>query len=345
MTAPGGGVSGLINTIVTLKTLQQRDEAARLAREEFGLQQNMSQEEAVAHLQNILSNTQDPTSLLPHVDEFAKRTGFSVPALETIIKQASPSLATTAGGVVARGVKRAGPQLEDVSAYTNIAHTMPGAVSEDEFNKLLFGEKSTLLQNLGQKDKEDLLREAMSKSLTGMSLGEAAIDAIIPKLPKEQLQQAALIGAKLAPSATELAQIKLGLMENEIRSNTASSEDAYRTMMAKAAMIEANARMKAEDPQRFKLTQDLLKQRDQYLQYLGGGANKTSTPEGRVINAQQVNAYNEMLRQIAPELYGPNGKIPLKDVTIEQDKKGNVKPSTTTTTSPFLDWMGRRLQP
>lgn len=324
MTSP---VSGLVQTIIQLKELQQRDEAAALAREQFGLTRAMSQEQAIGHFQDVLGNLSDPKALLPHVGEFAARTGFTPEALTTIINKTAPSVQTTLAGKVAKG---SGAVPDDVSAFKALAGILPSEMDKSDLMRTVFGGSTQYLHDMSDEERKDFLHGVLQNVGTGQSVGEAAVSAAMARMAPEELSQAAKVGAKIAPSAGEDIQRQLGFQRLQLDKATALSDSALRELQIRAMMAENQGKLTGATLQ---MANELVQKRDQWLQFVSKGI-ATATPEGKKVYRDQLNAYNQQLRAIAPGLYGPTGTIPLTDIGENE----------TTSATSFGDFMGAWLK-
>jgi hypothetical protein len=323
MTAPyTSPVSGLIQTIFGLREIQQRDEAQRLAREQlksqqtefgqsFGLQQQQAgvanaatHENQVSELSKLFQNSQDPKQFLPHLDELSHNTGFSTDFLKTLINQTLPICA-------------AGLTAEQQTAATtqNLAGMSPGGIAKDALDAHFIPAARSVYDSLKPDAKANFDKGVLQKVATGQSLREAALDVAFDHLSPADKTQAAKIGAQLAPGASEDAQIRLGWANLRLQDRKITSDSANDLLRIQAMMMEAKNKLKGD--QLDKVNQ-VLKDMSQFEQYLGNSSS-TFTAEGKVRNDATLNAYQEQLRQLAPEIYGPNGTIPLKPLPLDKD--------------------------
>jgi hypothetical protein len=334
MTAPyTSPVSGLIQTIFGLREIQQRDEAQRLAREQlksqqtefgqsFGLQQQQAgvanaatHENQVTELSKLLQQSQDPKQFLPHLEELSHNTGMSQDLLKTLINQTVPSVETTKAGVVSKGAAGLTAEQQTAATTQNLAGMSPGGIAKDALDAHFIPAARSVYDSLKPDAKANFDKGVLQKVATGQSLREAALDVAFDHLSPADKTQAAKIGAQLAPGASEDAQIRLGWANLRLQDRKITSDSANDLLRIQAMMMEAKNKLKGD--QLDKVNQ-VLKDMSQFEQYLGNSSS-TFTADGKVRNDATLNAYQEQLRQLAPEIYGPNGTIPLKPLPLDKD--------------------------
>lgn len=289
---------GLVQTILTIRGLQQQDAAAQLAREQFGLTQAATQEQMLGHLGTLASSLPDPKVLLPHVQELSQRTGLSPDVLTTIFSNAAPSASATTDAAVAAGVKNAGDSIDLPAAFAHLVGQQPGALEQDSLSKVMFQGAHQYLSNLPD-DQRQLFNAGVATRLgQGQTLGQALQDQIFAALPKDQQQQAILIGKGLAPSAGEVIQGRLGAAKQALDENAAASNSAYQQMQIEVAKAEAQSKLNG--PQLDKAL-TLIKNIGDFQQYLAKNSG-TFTPLGQQQNNASLNAMYEELKSIDPQI-------------------------------------------
>lgn len=330
--------SQLVQTIFNLRELQQRDEAQRLARQQFGLSQEQfglqkqvsganiaaTQESQVSQLAQLLQQTQHPEAMLEHVPELAQKTGYSEGLLKTLVQNVKPSVETTKAGVVSQGAAAAGPDLAQAAAYGSIAGQQPGQLSQDDLHKVLIGEAKQVYGSLPADKKAAFDQGVLQMNATGQHPGEAAVDIAMSHLPPQELKLAAQIGAQLAPGASQDAQLKLGWANYRLQSRQLADESAKWQSQITAGLQEAQMRAKPEQLSKInEILQTLVKHEQDGTQNAS-----TFTPFGKTLHNATTNALLEQLRQAAPDIYGRidpktgkpiGGPIPLPDVPLEND--------------------------
>lgn len=302
--------SQLVQTIFNLKELQLRQQAAALAQQQFGLQQEQvhanigaTHEAQVAQLGQILQQTQDPQALLEHVPELSQQTGYSEGLLKTLIQNTKPSVETTKAGVVSRGVASAGAALEQPAAYAATVGALPGQVSADATQKELMDHATEYYKSLQPAQRQQFDQEVLQRSANGQTPGQAAIDMAIAGLPKDKLRLAAEVGAQIAPSAAQDAQIRLGYAQVRQREREITAESADRRAALYAGL--AKAQQEGKDKGMTEVNK-ILHDMSQFEMDAQKNSS-TFTREGKLQYNAQINAYIEQLKQAAPQIYGPGG--------------------------------------
>lgn len=317
MTAPVSGSQGLIQTILTIKQLQSQEEAQRLAREqlglsrsEFELRQASTGAQLLGSLGQLASALPDAKKLLPHVASIAKRTGLDEATLNTIFSEAVPASDVTKAGVLQRGVAKAGGALEEPTAFANLAGVQPGQLELDDMNKLIFQGAHQWLSNLPDDKKKVFNARVATKLGSGMNLGDALNEEIMMNAPAEIQQQAAMIGARLAPSADAIVQGRLGAGNLALQTRLGEIDGAYKQAQVNVAMEEAKARFKAQ-PDKLQAATEVIKAISD-LQQFQIKNSATLTPEGQEQQNATLNGLIDRLNQIDPELGKNFMKIDLK---------------------------------
>lgn len=337
MTAPASPLQSLFQTIFTLRELQQRDEAARLAREQFGLQTAATQEQMLGHFQGLLANAKDPKALIPHLQEFAKRTGFSQQALQTLTEQAVPSAATQAGASIQEGVAQTGGpggSLAIPAATTALTGKLPGGLAEDDFNNTIFSGATRFVKDQAPTAFQAFMRGVAQKRATGQSIEDATYDQLVATLPKETLDQAYKVGKGIAPDANHVIQTQLGVQQLMLQRDVSVWENAIKRRQLDLAMMEVNAKVGGERGE--KVNQILRSMQEMIL--TSERMSGTLTEKGTAVNNATYNAWVAQLQQLAPEIFGrynpQTGKIEGAIVPLEPiPLKG--KESELGATSPF----------
>lgn len=297
MTAPSGAQQ-LIQTILTIRGLQQQDATLALAREQFGLTKAATGEQMLGHIGALASSLPDPKVLLPHIDSIAGRTGLDPETLRTIFSSAVPGEAVTKSDVVARGAKAAGPAIEQPAAYAGLVGQQPGQLQMDALSNLIFQGAHQYISGLPPEQRQTFNAGVASKVGMGQTLGEALNDQIFSHLPADQQADAVRIGKGLAPSAGEVIQGRLGAGNLALQQNIAAAEAAYHTMQVTAAMAEAKARLKGADLDK---ALSLIKNISDYQQFLTKNSG-TFTEEGQVHNNAALNAMYKELQAVDPNV-------------------------------------------
>lgn len=297
MTAPSGAQQ-LIQTILTIRGLQQQDAAAALAREQFGLAKAATGEQMLGHVGALASSLPNPKVLLPHIESIASRTGLDPETLRTIFSNAAPGEAVTKGAAVARGAAAAGSAIDQPAAYAGLVGAQPGQLEMDDLSKLIFQGAHQYIGALPPEQRKTFNAGVASKVGLGQTLGEALNDEIFSHLPPEQQTDAIRIGKGLAPSAGETIQARLGAGNLALQQNIAASESAYHTMQVTAAMAEANAKLKGKH---LDDALTLIKNISDYQQFLTKNSG-TFTEEGQVRNNAALNAMYAELQKIDPDV-------------------------------------------
>lgn len=293
-----GGAQQLIQTILTIRGLQQQDAAAALAREQFGLAKAATGEQMLGHIGALASSLPDPKVLLPHIESIASRTGLDPETLQTIFSNATPTESVTKSKVLARGVESAGTALDQPAAYSNLVGAQPGQLEMDDLNKLIFQGAHQYIGALPPEQRKTFNAGVATKVGMGQTLGEALNDEIFSHLPKDQQAEAIRIGKGLAPNAGEIIQARLGAGNLALQQNVAAANAAYQTMQASAAMAEANARLQGK--QKDDAIQ-LIKQIADFQQFLTKNSG-TFTEEGQLQHTASLNAMYKELQKIDPHI-------------------------------------------
>ena len=334
-------ISGLIQTIVSLKEIQQRDAAAKLAREQFGLQeqefglnQAKAQESTIAMLQDLAHNVTDQSQLEPLIGPLAKHTGLTEDAVSKVLHSTPSSVATTTAAAVQSGAKQLAGSA-DVPAAQAALNAQPGALALDELHHQIFSGAGGYLDELKTKNPkayQDFNAQVAMKTGTGMSLGDAMIDSAVQNLSQSERNQLVRIGKGLAPSASETEQLRVAWagkrLEQRQLDQMAANEDFHNSL----ALSEARTKLSGEG---FKTVNELLKEKRTAVQdFIKGGP--TLTEQGIEQQRATINGINAQLRAIAPDIFGPGGTAEAKDL-----KPGETPGST----SMFLNFWSKGAQP
>lgn len=303
MTAPVSPIHGVVQTLLSIRSLQQQDEAQRLSREQFGLSTDVAHEKAVSDLQTILSNSQDPSKFEQYAPKLAQLTGQSEDFIKTLIQGAAPSKSTTEAGVIAAGVKGAAGTIEVPAAFAQLVGQQPGALAGDAFTKDIMEGAQSFYSGLPPEKRTQFNSRVSERIGTGMKPADAMFDEMIQGLDSATKQQILLVGKGIAPSASEDAQIRLGWANYRAHMREIEDTAAYHGIMGRAAMAEVQAKKGSMDGTVYKEINNLLTQKDQLVQKLTT-TSATLTPAGRVETSQLINSYNEQLRRLAPDIFG-----------------------------------------
>ena len=336
MTSP---VGGLINTIFRLQELRQRDEAAQLAREQFGLEQvrvGLSQQQmaegGIQLAQSIAENVKDPSQFLQHVPVLSQLSGAPKEVLPPILQGTPPSAATIRNAAVASGAQQLGGALDTEAASAALTGQNLGAIEKSGLDQSLLGGAKTLLGQMDPAARSELDKAILQRNATGQDLKSAALDVMFDKAPQAVKNQAMQIGLGLAPDANSQLQARLGFQRLALETSAQAFEEQKGTLQMQIMRAEAEAKL-AKDPEKFKAVDQLLHDYDQSLQdWVRNSA--TLTPQGQVLKSQALNGIADQLINIAPEIYGPQGTTPLK----------HIKPSeSAAATSGFLKFFSKQL--
>lgn len=302
-------VQGMIQTIATLKQLQLAEQAQTLAREQFGVGQQNQQNQSLMGFQNLLQGSANPTQLESIIPQFAgARTGLDESALSTIAQNTMPQAA-------------------------HGAQKLPGEIAEDNLKRLLYSHTTQYLNELSPEERQPIVASTLQHVASGQDVGSAASSAAMAdffqRAPKELRDQIIAIGKGLAPSASDDAQLRLGWAKYRADVQQATASLANDTLRTQAALQTA---AKTLDAQAFKTANDLVDQRAHLLENMTK-SSATATAEGIRTNAEQLNAFNEQLRQAAPGIFGKGGTHPLTD----------LKPDQTTNATGLLPFLSNYL--
>jgi len=347
MTAPYAGptpTQRLFQTIVTLKELRQRDEAAQLAREQFGLQQaqfgltqqeqariaGQAQEQGLAALQAIRQNVTDPSALLPHVDAFSRMTGAPADVVTSILQGTPTSAATTRNAAVSTGYPQLGGSLDKEAASAAVTGQDQGANALSGLHQQIFNGAQHFVSLLPPAEQQAFNQRVAEKVGSGMAPADATADELFQRSPRVDQIRAMQIARGLAPSASTDMQASIANRTLALDYSKQAFEEQSRTLQLDIAKSEAQARLAGKDPETAKKVIDLLdlynKSWDAFQK-----SSTTLTPTGIVTKAQGINSIVDELQKIAPDQF-PAGvaehlKIPL-----------GKSPSTTSGT---LQWLSK----
>lgn len=324
MTSP---VSGLINTIVTLQELRLRNQAAKLAQEQFGLTQRSTEEQMLGHLQGLIQNVpQDKRDELAKlIPDFAKHTGYSPESINNLFAATPPSAATTQAGAIAGGAQELAGGLNKTAATVALTQSLPGALASDTLHGDIFNGARSYLSQLAPDQVKDFNAGVLQRLGTGQDLKSASMDQLFFHMPEDIKKQATLIGAQLAPSAEAVVQNRLGAGELALRQNALANDSANQEFMHMIALAEAKAKLSGDA---FKTANELIKDRENAVQDFIKNS-QTLTEEGLAIKRGQINAYNRQLKALNPADPSWTG--------LFIDLKPGESPATT---SAFLKFLG-----
>lgn len=303
-------ISDLVQTIVQLREIQNRERAQKLAEQMAPFQQSLAQAQALGGLQNISQGMRNPSALQPFSGQLAPA-GTSGEILSTIFGETAPSVATTRGAAVAAGRNNpAASQLDQHAAQQELTGTHETPASQ--FSDKMFTEAMSHLDTLPPDQQQQMILGFLQRQATGQDLTSAALDRVFTELTPEEQKLALKVKQGTALSAAEQAQLALGYTNAKTSYLQVVSQSAADGARAQAALAEVQARY---GQAKAGVVNDVLFKRDALLQNLLK-SSATQTPEGKVLTNQQINAYNEQLRSLAPDVYGPNGRVPLVDIPI-----------------------------
>ena len=323
---PHSNIEPLIRTIVSLRELQQRDEAAQLARQEFGLRVEMSQDEAQQHLQDLLKNSADPQSFLKYAPIFASASGKPQDFIENIINQAAPSIPA----ITAKKAAAAAGTIPDAAvASRTFLGALPGAVTEDALQGRIYQGASDALSAMSPA-KRDTFNQGVAQRLgTGQTLREASMDEMWGALPDTEKKQWLEIAGGILPNASQAAQTRLAQAEYLARVEQMKNEAAYQGLHMEILRAEAKSKLdKAGQDEVDKVLKD--------IESLHSNAQRNAasrTQVDQVIDNSMYNSLVDRLWKIAPEIYGEHGTAPMPKIPINS-KFGEPGSGTL-----FLEWL------
>lgn len=303
------GTQDLIRTILQLQQVRASMDAAQLAREQFGLEQQRSRLAGLAGVQGMLPGMSNPSAFVQqNVGELSDITGASPDALTSIAGQTPPSAATQRAGAAAAGAAGSTNPLDLASAYN--VYGSPASATEDQLlHDIFMGSRSELAKKTPD-EKAQFFQQALSRTGQGMSLGAAALDQAVADLPPELRSQAAKIGKGLAPSASEDIQTRLGYAQLRNQSHYQQTSLALDELRIRAELDSHRQQFSA---QAFKEVDDLVQARAKFL-VDAARTGQTLTPDGLETYRNQVNAYNARLRELAPGVFGKGAPGELPDI-------------------------------
>jgi hypothetical protein len=332
MPVGGGGIQGLIQTIVMLQNLRSQQEATQLARERFGLEKRQTGAQILGSVLQGLPGYSNPSQFVgQNVGELAELTGASPGFLQSAAAQTPPAVATTRAGAVQRGAQAAGGALDQPAAYGAIAGTLPGGLEQDKFAADIFGGARGYLSELPDDQKQQFMARVAEKSGSGMSPSQAMFDEAKMRMSPQELAQAVRIGADLAPGANADAQTRLGWARQRLDQRQFEWQSGLEEMKVRAAIEGKEREMGA---QAFKETNDLITKRAEFLTN-ASKMSATLTPQGAESYINQINAYNAQIRAAAPTIYGPGAPNEIKDIPVGK----NV--STISLTDAIMSYLMR----
>lgn len=299
--------STMQNMLQTLLQLRQ----LKLQREQVEISRRNQQMGAQSGFQNMLQSMADPMTMMPFAGDFAQSTGMQQPAVETMIKQTPASVATTKSRLTQQGAGAVSPEQ---AALQNIVGQTESSNVQDKFMAKVFGQTGDYYSGLSPEEQQGFQKGVLQRITTGQDVGTAAMSEatadFMKKAPKNVKDQIIAVGKGLAPSASEDAQIQLGYARHRLDERQALSSAAMDDLRLRASVEEARNRL---DANAFKETNDLLFKRSELIQYMVRNST-TMTPDGLNSFSQQLNAFNEQIRKMAPTIYGKGGTHELSDM-------------------------------
>lgn len=326
---PGTGQQ-LIQTLLSLRELQLRQQAADLATKEFGLrvqseqrqgeyqkgelamqerglgiqqgQLDVAKGQGATDFLRTLTNTEQgmahPEALTPFASQFAPRLGLDVPATQALMGGIAPSQTAATSGAI-------------------------GAQSHLE--QFLNEAALKRLQGLPPDQQQPIVQGFLQRVATNQSLSDAAIDATVNSLTEDEKKQALLVGKRLAPNAAEDAQIRMGWANQRL-------EDRKLEVQASAMGLEHElGLLKLKDTAGENVYKEAAQALHEYRTLYEGmvRSSATLTPEGRAMGIRQLNAFAAQLQKLAPEVYGKEGTSPLP----------MIPPGTELAPTGFIDFV------
>lgn len=307
-------IQGIIQTILQMRELQIREAAQRLAEQQIGISTQNAQGGALAGFQSLIQNSANPAAFAPYAGQMAQRTGLPSDFLSTMISQTPASAAATRGRALQSGAEQLGGSQDVAAATQELTGMTPGQAARDRTASAIFEHVPAYLQGLPPEDQQRLSADIVQQLASGQDVGSAAMSRIsadfISRAPQEVRDQIVKIGRGLAPGASEESQLQLGYARYRLDERQTEMQLGFEDLRTQAALREAASKM---DKGAFDATSQLVMKRSEFLTDMARRA-ATQTLEGRLTDADQLNAFNEQLRQIAPDLYGPKGTHPLLDL-------------------------------
>ena len=313
-------IQGMIQTIVALRELQQRDAAHKLAREQFGLQQDQSrvanaatQAQIMQQFQGMLGGTQNPQAFLPFAEQFAGNMGYKPEVIQTLIQQMVPTTQTQRSGASRKAMQN--EQTAAIAGEVEATGRGPEANAQGALLAQLFGGAQQQLQGMTPEAQQPLLAGVLQRLATGQSLTDAAIDQNVLRANPAEVTQARRIGMGLAPSAAQVMQDRLGWAGQTLGYHQLVANTAMQELGRRVEMMSASAKLKKDQTEE---VDKILVRRDELRQRLmTSGA--TLTPEGYKDMIRQLNAYAQRLRTADPTTWGPRGTHPQVDLPLNTE--------------------------
>jgi hypothetical protein len=306
------GAADLIQTIVSLRRLQQADEAAQLAREQFGLQQqefgfqrDTTQENLLGQVQELAGKVADKQALYNLVPFMARRTGADESQIRDLIKASPTSEATTKAQVVQRGVAKLGESLDTQAGAVATTGQTLGGLGNDQVQTLLSNAARNWYSTQTPAQQAAIDSEIGTRRLLGTTKAELINDQMYASLPPTLQRQATLIGAQLMPGANQDQQNRLGVAQLQLQRDNFLSESAAREVQLRIAAEEAKSKL---DKSRQTAFQEVMKNLSDFETSEVKNASSL-TPAGQYRYNATINAYYEQLRHIAPEIFGQKDPV------------------------------------
>lgn len=301
-------IQGMLQTIIGLRNLQLQEAAQ-------DLQRRQQQQGAMTGMQGMIQNTADPSALMTHIPQLAQSSGLSPGLLSTMITETPPSQATTRSRAVGAGARQLGGSMDVAAAGQELGGMTPGASARDRLFANLFGGTSDYYSNLNPEQQQGFQRGVLQATATGQDVGSASMSTAtadyMSRAPKETRDEIVRIGRGLAPSASEQSQLQLGYARYRLDVRNVESNLAFEDIRTRAALMAAQNAM---DKGAFQETNDLLNKKAALVEsWTKNSGSGTLTPEGMKEFQQTINSYNAQLRRAAPEVFGPQGQVPLQD--------------------------------
>lgn len=300
-------IQGIIQTIIGLRNLQLQEAAQELARKQ-------QQVGAMGQFQSLAQQS-DPSQLASIIPQFSQATGVSPDILNQLAKSTPPTTATTKSRAVASGAGQLGGVQDVTAAATELTGMTPGGAARDQLVAELFGGTSRHYQSLTPEQQQGFQRGVLQATATGQDVGSAAMSSatadFMQRAPKETRDEIVRIGRGLAPSASEQSQLQLGYARYRLDMRNIESQLAFEDIRTRAALMAAQGQL---DKGAFKETNDLLDKKAALVEsWTKNSGQGTLTPAGMQEFRELLNSYNAQLRRAAPNVFGPQGTVPLQD--------------------------------
>jgi hypothetical protein len=183
---------------------------------------------------NAIRSGADPKEYLANVSELSKRTGMSSDFLTNVLPSIVPSLEAQTSRMAKQGSENLSPYQKVTGAMRSLFGMTPYQMSQDQFmNDLLTG-TGNQSEDPGFQKLHKFFRDKLA---TGMTPGEAALDAATAGLGESELTQGAgvRIGTRMGATADDQSRLGWASLRSDYKkwvSAQATSELETRLRMA-----------------------------------------------------------------------------------------------------------------